>query len=187
MRQLRELHDWPEQGLPITAEVLPGVFYRNKGAYVIGRLRSVRGLVPLVLALTHEAHGVALDAVLTSPDETSAVFGFTRSYFHADLEHPGPVIGFLASIMPVKREDELWTAIGYHKHGKTVFYRTLMRHLNTPGARFEVSEGDRGMVMAVFTLPSLNVVFKVIKDHFDPPEDGHPRPGAGTVRPRVCP
>ena len=26
------------------------------------------------------------------------------------------------------------------------------------------------MVMAVFTLPSLNVVFKVIKDHFDPPK-----------------
>ena len=155
---------------PITAEVLPGVFYRNKGAYVVGRLRSARGLVPLVLALTHEAHGVALDAVLTSPDETSAVFGFTRSYFHADLEYPAPVIGFLASIMPVKREDELWTAIGYHKHGKTVFYRTLMRHLDTPGARFEVSEGDRGMVMAVFTLPSLNVVFKVIKDHFDQPK-----------------
>ena len=154
----------------MTAEILPGVFYRNKGAYVIGRLRSARGLVPLVLALTHEAHGVALDAVLTSPDETSAVFGFTRSYFHADLEHPAPVIGFLASIMPVKREDELWTAIGYHKHGKTVFYRTLMRHLDTPGARFEVSEGDRGMVMAVFTLPSLNVVFKVIKDHFDQPK-----------------
>jgi isocitrate dehydrogenase kinase/phosphatase len=127
-------------------------------------------VAPLVLALTHEAHGVALDAVLTSADETSAVFGFTRSYFHADLEYPAPVIGFLASIMPVKREDELWTAIGYHKHGKTVFYRTLMRHLDPPGARFEVSEGDRGMVMAVFTLPSLNVVFKVIKDHFDQPK-----------------
>ena len=170
VRQLQELHGWPEAGFPITAEILPGIFYRNKGAYVIGRLRSARGLVPLVLALTHEAHGVALDAVLTSPDETSAVFGFTRSYFHADLEHPAPVIGFLASIMPVKREDELWTAIGYHKHGKTVFYRTLMRHLEAPDARFEVSEGDRGMVMAVFTLPSLNVVFKVIRDQFDEPK-----------------
>jgi isocitrate dehydrogenase kinase/phosphatase len=170
VRQLRELHDWPGAGMALTAEILPGVFYRNKGAYIVGRLRSDRGLVPLVLALTHEAHGVALDAVLTSPDETSAVFGFSRSYFHADLEHPAPVIDFLASIMPVKREDELWTAIGYHKHGKTVFYRTLMRHLDTPGARFEVSEGDRGMVMAVFTLPSLNVVFKIIKDHFDPPK-----------------
>jgi isocitrate dehydrogenase kinase/phosphatase len=170
VRQLETLHGWPASGLPITAEVLPGVFYRNKGAYIVGRLRSSRGLVPLLLALTHEAHGVALDAVLTSPDETSAVFGFTRSYFHVDLEHPAPVIAFLGSIMPVKREDELWTAIGYHKHGKTVFYRTLMRHLETPGARFEVSEGDRGMVMAVFTLPSLNVVFKVIKDHFDQPK-----------------
>jgi isocitrate dehydrogenase kinase/phosphatase len=169
VRQLQELHGWSSTG-PMTAEILPGVFYRNKGAYIVGRLRSSRGVVPLVLALTHEAHGVAIDAVLLSPDETSAVFGFTRSYFHADIEHPAPVIDFLASIMPIKREDELWTAIGYHKHGKTVFYRTLMRHLDLPGARFEVSEGDRGMVMAVFTLPSLNVVFKVIKDHFDPPK-----------------
>ncbi len=169
-RQLRDLHQWPEGECAITAEVLPGIFYRNKGAYLVGRLCSDHGVVPLILALTHEVHGVAIDAVLTSPDETSAVFGFTRSYFHADLDHPAPVIEFLASIMPVKREDELWTAIGYHKHGKTVFYRTLMRHLAAPDARFELSEGDRGMVMAVFTLPSLNVVFKVIRDHFDPPK-----------------
>lgn len=169
-RQLEAIHQWPVAEAARSIEVLPGVFYRNKGAYIVGRLRGPRGIVPLVLALTHEAHGVAIDAVLTSMDETSAVFGFTRSYFHADVEHPSPVIAFLASIMPLKREDELWTAIGYHKHGKTVFYRTLMRHLDSPGAQFEISEGDRGMVMAVFTLPSLNVVFKVIKDHFDPPK-----------------
>lgn len=136
----------------------------------MGRLRHGEHVLPLLLALTHHVHGVAIDAVLLSPDEASAVFGFTRSYFHADLEHPAPVVAFLASIMPFKREDELWTAVGYHKHGKTVFYRTLMRHLAEPGARFEVSEGDRGMVMAVFTLPSLNVVFKVIKDRFDQPK-----------------
>ena len=168
-RQLEEEHGWPATE-PMAAEILTGVFYRNKGAYVVGRLRSAKGLVPVLLALTHEAHGVAIDAALTSADETSAVFGFTRSYFHADLDQPAPVIAFLQSIMPVKREDELWTAIGYHKHGKTVFYRTLVEHLSRPGARFTVSEGDRGMVMAVFTLPSLNVVFKVIKDQFDPPK-----------------
>src|SRR4029077_19273002 len=105
VRQLHDLHGWDTEG-PLAAEILPGVFYRNKGAYIVGRLRSPKGLVPLVLALTHEAHGVAIDAVLLSPDETSAVFGFTRSYFHADIEHPAPVIEFLASIMPIKRQDE---------------------------------------------------------------------------------
>jgi isocitrate dehydrogenase kinase/phosphatase len=166
--QLADLHGW-DHG-PCVAELLPGVFYRNKGAYIVARLRRGAEVVPLVLALTHEVHGMAIDAVLLSQDETSAVFGFTRSYFHADLEHPAPVIAFLGSIMPLKREDELWTAIGYHKHGKTVFYRTLMRHLEEPGARFEFTEGDRGMVMSVFTLPALNVVFKVIKDRFDQPK-----------------
>ncbi|HEX5634995.1 MAG TPA: bifunctional isocitrate dehydrogenase kinase/phosphatase [Gemmatimonadales bacterium] len=157
-------------GPPTCVDLLPGVFYRNKGAYVVARLRGSRGVGPLVLALVHDARGVALDAVLTSADEVSAVFGFTRSYFHADLVHPAPVIEFLGSIMPVKREDELWTALGYHRHAKRVFYRTLVRHLEEPGARFEPSEGDRGMVMSVFTLPSLNVVFKLIKDRFDPPK-----------------
>lgn len=167
-----QLHDVHGAAAPpdTQVELLPGVFYRNKGAYVLGRMHLGGEVVPLVLALTHRARGVAIDAVLLSPDETSAVFGFTRSYFHADLDQPAPVIAFLASIMPLKREDELWTAIGYHKHGKTVFYRTLMRHLAEPGACFEFTEGDRGMVMAVFTLPSLNVVFKVIKDRFDQPK-----------------
>ncbi len=167
--QLRELHAGPAAAGDIV-ELLPGAFYRNKGAYLVGRLRLGARVLPLVFALTHREDGVRIDAVLLSADEVSAVFGFSRSYFHVDMEHPAPVVAFLASIMPFKREDELWTAIGYHKHGKTVFYRTLMRHLAEPEACFEVSEGDRGMVMAVFTLPSLNVVFKVIKDRFDQPK-----------------
>ena len=36
--------------------------------------------------------------------------------------------------------------------------------------RFVQAEGTRGMVMIVFTLPSYDVVFKLIRDHFDQPE-----------------
>ncbi|HEY7877964.1 MAG TPA: isocitrate dehydrogenase kinase/phosphatase-domain containing protein, partial [Gemmatimonadaceae bacterium] len=61
-------------------------------------------------------------------------------------------------------------AIGYNKHGKTELYRTLVAHLRAPGARFEFAPGDQGLVMSVFTLPSLNVVFKIIKDCFGPPK-----------------
>lgn len=151
-------------------DLLPSPCYRNKGAYLVGRLRGPAGTRPLVLALVHDDQGIAIDAVLTDPDEVSAVFGFSRSYFHVELEHPAAAVDFLATLMPNKRRDELWTAIGYHKHGKTELYRELMRHLDRPGAHFEATEGDRGMVMSVFTLPSLNVVFKVIKDRFDPPK-----------------
>ena len=73
--------------------------------------------------------------------------------------------------MPLKRMDELYTAIGYNKHGKTELYRSLMAHLEDPDARFAFAEGDEGMVMAVFTLPSFNVVFKIIKDSFGAPKN----------------
>ena len=62
--------------------------------------------------------------------------------------------------------------MGYNKHGKTELYRSLMRHLEEePEARFAFAEGDEGMVMAVFTLPSFNVVFKIIKDSFGAPKN----------------
>jgi isocitrate dehydrogenase kinase/phosphatase len=160
-----------DAGLPPlrAIELLPVVFYRNKGAYVVGRVRAELGSVPLLLPLVHADDGVRLDAVLTGSDEVSAVFGFTRSYFHADLPGPAGVIDFLGTLMPNKRRDELYTAIGYNKHGKTELYRALVAQLEG-GARFEASEGDRGMVMAVFALPALNVVFKIIRDRFDHPK-----------------
>jgi isocitrate dehydrogenase kinase/phosphatase len=81
----------------------------------------------LVLALTHPPDGIQLDAVLFTSDEASVVFGFTRSYLHADLGAPRAAIEFLRSIMPFKRMDELYTAVGFNRHGKTELYRTLVR------------------------------------------------------------
>ncbi|MFZ5624239.1 MAG: bifunctional isocitrate dehydrogenase kinase/phosphatase [Gemmatimonadota bacterium] len=154
-----------------TAEVIPSVFYRNKGAYLVGRLRTRRGLVPLVLALLHEPRGIVVDAVLTEPDDISSVFGFTRSYFHVETTEPRTLVAFLSSLMPLKRIDELYTAIGYNKHGKTELYRALMAHLESSGAQFEVAEGERGLVMTVFALPSLNLVFKIIRDRCEFPKN----------------
>lgn len=154
-----------------TIETLPTVFYRNKGAYLVSRLRRGGDVVPLVLALLNGPDGVTVDAALTSFDDVSIVFGFTRSYFHVETSRPLDLIDFLATIVPSKRLDEIYTCIGYNRHGKTAFYRALFEHLEAhPTARFEVAEGKRGMVMAVFTLPSSNVVFKVIRDRFDFPK-----------------
>jgi len=151
-------------------EALVPIFFRNKGAYVIARVKNGDAWLPLVLPLLHGPDGIVIDAVLTTSDEVSIVFGFSWSYFFVEAERPRAVVEFLASIMPLKRIDELYNAIGYNKHGKTELYRSLVEHMARPDARFDFAEGDEGLVMSVFTLPSLNVVFKIIKDRF-----GHPK------------
>lgn len=151
------------------AEVLDAVFYRNREAYLVGCLRRGGRSLPLVVAFRSHDDGIAADAVLTTADEASIVFGFAWSYLHADLPRPRATVAFLHRIMPLKRVDELYTAIGYNKHGKTELYGILMHELSS-GARFEEAEGTRGLVMSVFTLPSLNVVLKVIRDRISAPK-----------------
>jgi isocitrate dehydrogenase kinase/phosphatase len=153
------------------ADVLTSLFYRNKGAYLVGRIAcDQHRWLPLALALTVNDEGIAVDAVLTSADELAIVFGFAWSYFHVDVSSPAATVAFLAEIMPYKRIDELYTSIGYNKHGKTELYRTLVHHLSQADARFEDAPGVKGLVMSVFTLPSLNIVFKIIKDRIGAPK-----------------
>jgi isocitrate dehydrogenase kinase/phosphatase len=159
----------PEDAIEI--DLLRSVFYRNKGAYLVGRIRAGEETIPLVLPLLHAERGIVVDAVLMSSDEASVVFGFSWTYFRVDTPRPRALVDFLQSIMPLKQIHELYTSIGYNKHGKTELYRGLMGHLEESDARFAFVEGDEGMVMAVFTLPSFNVIFKIIKDRFGAPKN----------------
>lgn len=156
---------------PIELDMVHSVFYRNKGAYLVGRIRAGGEIIPLVLPLLHAERGIVVDAVLMTSDEASVVFGFSWTYFRVEVPRPRALVDFLGTIMPLKLVHELYTSIGYNKHGKTELYRSLMRHLGEPDARFAFAEGEEGMVMAVFTLPSFNVVFKAIKDNFGAPKN----------------
>ena len=164
------LAESPETG-PVTLDMLRSVFFRNKGAYLVGRVLRGDLALPIVLPLIHAQRGIVVDAVLMTENEASVVFGFSWSYFRVQAPRPRALVEFLGSIMPLKRVDELYTAIGFNKHGKTELYRSLMQDLERPEARFAFAEGDEGMVMAVFTLPSLNAVFKIIKDSFGAPKN----------------
>ena len=152
------------------AELLTSIFYRGKGAYLIGRMWCGGSSLPLVLALQHREGGIVLDAVLFTEDEVSILFSFTRSYFHVEVARPHDLVHFLQEIMPRKPLGELYTAIGCNKHGKTEMYRHLLHHLNRADDQFIIAPGAPGMVMVVFTLPSYDSVFKVIKDCFDEPK-----------------
>jgi isocitrate dehydrogenase kinase/phosphatase len=164
---LRELADRQ----PIDhVEMATPVFFRGKGAYLVGRIRRGRYLTPVVLALVHGERGIVLDASLFSAEDASIVFSFTRSYFHVEVDRPREMVAFLSSLMPTKRVSELYIALGFNKHGKTEMYREISRHIAETGEAFAPARGDRGLVMTVFTLPGLDVVFKVIKDEFLPPK-----------------
>lgn len=150
-------------------ECLKPVFYRNKGAYLVGRIVTEETIVPIVIALMHALdEGVYVDAVITRRSEVSVVFSFTRSYFMVDVPVPVEFVGFLHTLIPAKRRHELYSAIGFYKHGKTEFVRLFQRHLRSAQDQFIIAPGIKGLVMAVFTLPSFEMVFKLIKDRFGP-------------------
>jgi len=150
-------------------DVLNFVFYRNKGAYIIGRVISPAGITPFIFSVLNDPDkGLYLDAVLTDDENMAVVFGFARAYFFVDCEHPYALVNFLQSLIPHKTRADLYSAIGYHKQGKTQFYRDFLNHLSTSNDKFELAAGIKGMVMSVFTLPSYPYVFKIIKDKFAP-------------------
>jgi len=169
---LRSLVDErPEITTPegLSLELLIPVFYRNKGAYVVGRLNFNERSWPIAFPLHRDSGGhLYIDTLICDEDELSVVFSFTRAYFMVLTEHPHALVDFLQELLPNKKRSELYASIGLHKHAKTQFYRSFLDHLDNSSDHFVIAEGIKGMVMAVFTLPSYQIVFKVIMDRFSP-------------------
>ncbi|MEH6585273.1 MAG: bifunctional isocitrate dehydrogenase kinase/phosphatase [Halioglobus sp.] len=156
----------------IHLEVLEHHFFRNKGAYIVGRIVSGEDSMPFVLPVLHNESGaVFVDTVLFGADKVSVVFSFTRSYFLVDASIPSAYVLFLQQLMPAKPISEIYSAMGYNKHGKTYYHRCAYRHMTSTDDHFIIAPGIKGMVMSVFTLPSYDFVFKIIKDKFTPPKD----------------
>ena len=145
------------------------LFYRNKVAYIVGRVVCDYGEQPFMLAIKNEPEqGLYFDGLITKSSHLLLLFGFARAYFMAHTEVPAAMVSFLQSIMPGSRRLELYTMIGLQKQGKTEFYRDFLSHLETSDDQFVIAPGIKGMVMTVFTLHSYPYVFKVIKDKFAP-------------------
>jgi isocitrate dehydrogenase kinase/phosphatase len=159
---------------PLEAEQIEFVrtpFFQMTRAYLVGRISGKGWMLPFVLALKNTESGVLIDAVMMDEASVSILFSFTRSYFHVDLPHVGQAVVFLKTILPRKPVSELYTVLGRAKQGKTERYRELFRHLQQSTDRFVHAPGDRGLVMICFTLPSFDVVFKIIRDRFAYPKN----------------
>lgn len=153
-------------------QVLSNLFFRNRTAYAVGRLANGIETIPFAIAIRHAPSGdLYVDAVLTDPVELALLFSANRAYFLVDMEVPSATIAFLREILPDKTASELYTMVGLQKHGKSLFFRDFLQHLRHSTDRFEIAPGIRGLVMAVFTLPSYPYVFKVIKDRIASSKD----------------
>ena len=159
--------EWPEMEVNCQIQVLYSAFYRNKTAYVIGKVVNGYQEYPFALAVRHAESGrLYVDTILLDAWRISLLFSLSRAYFMVDMEVPSGYVGFLRSIMPNKPRQELYTMLGLGKQGKTMLFRDLIAHLRHSNDQFIVAPGIRGLVMLVFTLPSYPYVFKIIKDIF---------------------
>ena len=153
-------------------QVLSSLFYRNKGAYVVGKVINGFQEVPFALPILHNADGkLVIDALLNGEDELLILFSFARAYFMVDMEIPSAYVQFLGSMMSRKPRAEFYNALGLAKQGKTLFYRDFLFHELHSTDKFRIAPGIKGMVMLVFDLPSFPFVFKVIKDYYPPQKD----------------
>jgi len=153
-------------------QALASLFFRNKGAYVVGKIVNGFHELPFSLPIVHTAGGrLVIDAALFGEEDLLLVFSFARAYFMVDMEVPSAYVQFLRSLMPRKPRSEIYAALGLQKQGKNSFYRDFLAHLRHSTDAFRIAPGIKGMVMLVFDLPSFPYVFKVIKDFYPPQKE----------------
>lgn len=146
-------------------------FFRGMGAYLIGRTVTSEGAChPLAIALINDQGGITIDGVVNDTRGLRLLFSYTHSYFHVSTQHIPELIAFLQPLLPHRRLAELYISLGFNRHGKTELYRDLAQHQNACRDIFETSPGKPGMVMAVFNMPSDDMVFKIIRDRFAQPK-----------------
>ena len=163
--------------LPLRAnfqiQVLSSLFFRNKGAYVVGKIINGFTETPFALPILHAAERRAgRSTPPCSARTTCCCCSASRAPTSwSTMEVPSAYVQFLRSLMPSKPRSELYSAIGLQKQGKNMFYRDFLMPPAAFSDQFRIAPGIKGMVMLVFDLPSFPYVFKVIKDFYPPQKD----------------
>ena len=146
-------------------ETVDGLFFRNRGAYVVGRLRLGEAPPrPLALALENGRDGIFIDAVLMSETDLHNIFSSTLANFHVTVPRYHELCAFLHEIMPGRPLGLHYSTIGYNHLGKVAVMAELAREIDQLRHPFETAAGFRGSVAIGFSAPGSAYVLKVIRD-----------------------
>jgi isocitrate dehydrogenase kinase/phosphatase len=162
-------------------EMIRGGFFRNRGAYLVGRLVMDAGdFRPFVIALLNEPDGVVAAAVLHVVSHVHNLFNTTEAPCQVTNTHYHELSAFLHSIMPSRPLGLHYSTIGFHHVSKVAVMNEVRRHLGADRAVADRDGADRellatapgfpGTVAIAFTSPRSDYVLKVIRDR---PTDGY--------------
>jgi isocitrate dehydrogenase kinase/phosphatase len=152
-------------------EMIRGGFFRNRGAYLVGRL-VVNGneYRPCVIALLNELDGVVAAAVLHVVSHVHNLFNTTEAPCQVTNLHYHELSAFLHSIMPRRPLGLHYSTIGFHHVAKVAVMNEVRRHLGSNRELLDTAPGFPGTVAIAFTSPRSDYILKVIRDR---PTDGY--------------
>ena len=146
-------------------EVLKGGFFRNRGAYIVGRIElSDRTVMPLVIALLNSEEGIYVDAVISSIPDTHNLFSSTLANFHVSNSFYHEVCEFLSSIMPQRPLGLIYSTIGFNHFGKVAVMDELTAELSANNSVFDTAIGFQGTVAIGFQSLNSSYSLKVIRN-----------------------
>ena len=155
----------------MTIEMFLAGFYRNRGAYLVGRVTFDQSHYrPFIIALLNSENGIYVDALITSVTYAHNMFSSTLANFHVTNFHYHELCRFLRSIMPKRPLGLHYSTVGYNHLGKVAVMNEMEGEFDTYGQSMDVAPGKSGTVAIAFCMPQSAYVLKVIRDK---PTDGY--------------
>ncbi|KAG1694841.1 Isocitrate dehydrogenase kinase/phosphatase [Nymphon striatum] len=142
--------------------VINALFFRNKAAYIVGKAINGHEEYPFAIPLlNNEKGGIYTDALLIGEDSVSRLFSFSYAYFMVEHPVPSSIVSFLQRVMPHRKKEGLYSSIGYHKQGKTDFYRGFLHHLDYSDDDLILAPGIPGMI----SRQQVEEKYQLVKQH----------------------
>jgi isocitrate dehydrogenase kinase/phosphatase len=136
-------------------QVLSSLFFRNKGAYIVGKI--INGFAGDAVRAAHPARdraGSCDRRALFGEDDLLMLFSFARAYFMVDMEIPSGLCAVPAQPDAAQAARRALQRAGPAEAGQ----EPVLPRLPLPPAPqqrpFRIAPGIKGMVMLVFDLPS---------------------------------
>ena len=149
-----------------TLEMIDAGFYRNRGAYLVGKIVFADGsYAPLIIALLNGSEGVYCDAVILDHHLAHNLFSSTLANFHVTTRYYHELSAYLHSLMPQRALGLNYSTIGYNHVGKVAVINELKQEVETTGGVLDTAIGEPGTVAIGFAGPQSAYNLKVIRNH----------------------